>query len=118
MACAKVSTILFLRRIVGLTKTVKVALLLVGLVVIGWATVLFFYTIFMCQPISYYWDKSTAGGWCIESYKLQSQNIATGFLAVATDVAIFLIPLPSVWQLQIERKRKVDLTLVLTCGFV
>lgn len=69
----------------------------------------------MCLPLDYLWDKSIPGGKCI--------NIAAfyrwGSLPNAvSDLFMLVIPLPTVWKLQVERKVKIGLTVTFLTGSV
>lgn len=118
MACVKISILLFLNHLLGTTRAMRITLLAVGICCISWACVPFFYTIFFCNPVSYYWDKSIEGGWCIENDKYMTESIAVGVLSLVTDLIILAIPIPSVWNLQIKTKQKVAVTSILCVGGV
>ena len=62
-----------------------------------------FSVIFACVPISYYWDKSIAGGHCININYLGYGITGAGFL---TDLLIWLLPVPWLWSLQMKLPRK------------
>jgi len=87
-------------------------------------TVLFFVTgylscniitlIFGCTPITKYW-KSDEPGHCIDLVKADH---AYGSMNVVSDVLLFILPLPMVWQLQLSRKEKLGLCLVFMSGIL
>lgn len=116
MICAKLSIILFLRRVIGVRKAVRVALDIMAVAVVIWGLSNFFYTIFFCHPVAYYWDRTIPGGWCVDNdvYMIESKLIAS--FAVVMDVIILLIPMPTVWNLQIKTKRKVAISSILCVG--
>lgn len=116
MACVKVSILLFLDHLLGTTKQMRITLLVVGVCCVAWACVPFFYTIFFCSPISYYWDKSSGDGWCVDNDKYIVESIAVGVLSLVTDLVILAIPIPSVWGLKIKTKQKVAVTSILCVG--
>lgn len=66
-----------------------------------------------CRPFAYNWDRSIPGGHCID----ESAFYRFGSLPnIITDVAILVLPLPLVWNLQTSRNVKVGLTLTFMTG--
>lgn len=116
MACAKISIILFLRRLLGVTKTLRVTFDIMAVLVVCWAAVPFFYTIFFCNPVAYYWDKTIEGGSCVDNDKYMLESIIVGVLALVSDIIILIIPMPSIWRLQIKTKQKIAVTSILCVG--
>lgn len=116
MACAKVSILLFLRRIMGVSRAVRITLNVVAVGVICSAAALILYTIFSCWPISYFWDKSIEGGWCVQNYQLRTQLKLSASLGLLSDLIMLLIPMPTVWALNMGRQRKIAITIILCIG--
>jgi hypothetical protein len=87
-------------------------------VCVGWACVPFFYTIFFCRPVSYYWDKSIEGGWCIDNDLYIKESIAAGVLSLVTDLIILVFPMPTIWGLKLRLKKKIAVTAILCVGGV
>ncbi|KND87613.1 hypothetical protein TOPH_07738 [Tolypocladium ophioglossoides CBS 100239] len=118
MICAKLSIILFLRRVIGVRRAVRMALDFMAVAVVIWGLSNFFYTIFFCQPVAYYWDRTIPGGRCVGNhvYMIESKLIAS--IAVVMDFIILLIPMPTVWNLQIKTKRKIAISSILGVGVV
>lgn len=75
-------------------------------------------SIFSCKPVSYYWDKSREGGWCVNTDTYNNESLAMSVLGLASDLAILAITLPRVWRLQLKTKQKVAVTAVLGVGVV
>jgi hypothetical protein len=69
-------------------------------------------TIFQCTPVSRAYNKGIPGV-CIDNQKFWWAN--AGF-SVATDLLILLIPMPLIYQLQIQRIQKMALVLVFGLG--
>lgn len=116
MACVKVSICLFLKHLMGTTTRMVVTLYVVAACCVCWACVPFFYTIFFCDPVAYYWDKTIEGGWCVDNDLYIAESIAVGVLSLATDLIILIIPIPSVWSLKIKIKQKIAVTSILGVG--
>lgn len=72
-------------------------------------------TIFSCNPVAYYWDKSIRGGRCLNNMALW---LSTAAFRIATDLAILALPMPVVLSLQLPRKQKIGLILVFAVGGV
>jgi len=70
-------------------------------------------TIMSCYPIPYYWNKTIRGGHCQNTMALWS-SIAG--LRIATDLAIFALPMPGLASLQLPRKQRFLLMLVFAVG--
>lgn len=118
MMCVKLSIILFLKQLLGAKPRTRIVLNVVAVAVVCWACVPFFYTIFFCDPIAYYWDKTIEGGWCIENDKYMTESIVAGVLSLVSDLVILIIPVPSVWSLKIKLKQKFAITAILGVGAV
>lgn len=121
-----ISSVMYLLSILGY----RIALLLMYLRLFGvndrfryatW-TVLFFVTgylfsnlitlIFGCTPITKYWNIDEPGH-CIV---LVQADYAYGSMNVASDVLMFLLPLPMVWQLRLSPREKLGLVFVFMSG--
>ncbi|KJK76089.1 hypothetical protein H634G_08495 [Metarhizium anisopliae BRIP 53293] len=118
MIFAKLAIILFLRRVTGVNRTARAALDILAVLVVIWGASNFFYTTWFCKPVAYYWDRSIEGGWCVDNdlYMIESKIIAS--TAVAMDVAMLSIPIPTIWHLQIRLRQKIGITFILCIGVV
>ncbi|KAK9419298.1 putative G-protein coupled receptors family 1 profile domain-containing protein [Seiridium unicorne] len=74
-----------------------------------------FATAFGCEPIRGFWDATVSPRKCISHKALQIT--ATCFNA-AIDIAIFLLPQPTIWRLQMSRGRKIGLALMFSVGLL
>ena len=115
-ACVKLSIILFIRRVLGLTRPVILALKVVFVSVVIWGIFAVLYTTFMCHPVSFYWDRTIPGGWCIPNEQYESLNIFSAIVAAVADITILIIPTPTIWKLRIRRKQKIAVQIVLCVG--
>lgn len=118
MACAKISIIIFINRAVQLSRRVNAALFVVALSVYAYTGVVFFFTIFMCQPISFYWDKTKPNGTCVSNESYMIQNIATAIAALVTDLGILIIPMPTILSLKLEARKKAAVVGVFGVGIL
>ena len=60
----------------------------------------------ICQPISYFWDKSQ-NGHCGNQVALY---LAGGIFNLILDVTVVILPMPMLWGLQMAKKKKAALT--------
>ena len=69
--------------------------------------------IWECIPRQRIWNPAVPGT-CID---LSTLMITVGFFNTITDVVILLVPVKSVWNLQMTRKKKWGTVAVFTVGF-
>jgi hypothetical protein len=69
----------------------------------------------MCLPVAYFWDKAIPGGRCLPEQPVWFGN---GALNIATDLMILILPMPTFSKLQLAKKQKIGLMLVLALGGV
>ncbi len=86
-----------------------------ALAVIGcWCVSQLLITIFTCQPVSGFWDKSVQAR-CIPNLPFWYINAAGN---IATDIAIFVLPLPVIRGLKLARPQKLMLVGIFSLGFL
>ncbi|KAK0631528.1 hypothetical protein B0T14DRAFT_501866 [Immersiella caudata] len=71
-------------------------------------------SIFMCTPIQRGWDR-TLEGTCVEEQPYLFSNAAFNMTA---DVIVFLMPIPTLWSLQLPLRQRMILLGTFTCGSV
>lgn len=70
-------------------------------------------TLFLaCRPLSAYWDVNVPG----ECLKMITFTYFTNIFNLITDVFIFLLPVPIIWHLQLQTKKKLMLSLIFCLG--
>ncbi|MCJ1294429.1 hypothetical protein MMC34_005987 [Xylographa carneopallida] len=115
-ACAsntiKISILAFYLRIFPSRRFRNAAIIVGAFVVAGWIS-LIFSVVFSCHPVQYYWDKSISGGSCININTLSYGITGAGFI---TDLMVLLLPLPSLWKLQMQSPRKVAIIGIFILG--
>lgn len=86
-----------------------------GIVFVGAVGVTFTtLAIFMCTPIQRGWDKSVPGT-CVDE---QSYLFSNSAFNMATDVIVFVMPIPTLWSLQLPLRQRLVLMATFTCGAV
>ncbi|KAF1736535.1 hypothetical protein CRV24_002141 [Beauveria bassiana] len=117
-ACCKVAIILFLRRVVGFTRSINTTLVVVAVVSVLWAVAAILFSTFVCMPISFYWDKSSHNGHCMPKDHYLLGNIVFAVMNMVGDITILVIPLPTLWKSQMPNKQKIAITGVLSIGLI
>ncbi|KAI1123324.1 hypothetical protein F5Y10DRAFT_270188 [Nemania abortiva] len=79
-----------------------------------WSATELLLTIFQCIPIAAQWDRSL-GGTCINQVVYFR---AISALSTVHDLAMLILPLPVVWKLQLETRRKIALSGVFLVGSI
>lgn len=70
-------------------------------------------TCLICRPIMYSFDKTIPNGHC---GNLLSFENYTAILSVILDLIIVVLPMPMLWGLQLQRKKKIGLSIVFGMG--
>jgi hypothetical protein len=65
-----------------------------------------------CRPIEAFWDSSVTGK-CVD---LLTFTYFTNISNLITDIWIFLMPVPVIWHLQLQTKKKLLLCLIFCMG--
>jgi hypothetical protein len=84
------------------------------IVVGGWALSQVFVGIFMCNPVSGFWDSSIKST-CIPTTTQWYVNAAGNII---TDVVVFALPLPAIWSLNLPKPSKIVLLFIFSLGFL
>ncbi|KAM6514584.1 hypothetical protein FSOLCH5_008822 [Fusarium solani] len=90
-------------------KVYQAAIAIVG----SWALSQVLLGIFVCQPIHGFWDK-TVDAKCIPNQPQWYINAAGN---IATDVMVFLLPIPAIRSLRLPRTQKFILAGIFSLGF-
>jgi hypothetical protein len=108
----KFSILAMYRRVFTISRGFNRALIIVGLIVLGWMISVTIAQIFTCAPIEGAWDPMKAKH-CIDQKKFYYGNAISN---VITDVMLLAMPLPIVWKLNMSIKKKINVTLVFILG--
>lgn len=112
ISATKVSILLFYRRVFG---TNVIWYIVFGFTCAHWAEVTITW-LAGCRPIDYYWRQytdPTATGSCIDAPLFYFCN---GIIGLVIDVAILLVPIPTVWKLNMPTTKKVFVGGILLLG--
>lgn len=108
----RIALLLMYLRLFGASQPFKYATWAVVFFVTGYLSSNILTLFFGCTPISKYWRHNEPGH-CIV---LVQADYAYGSMNVVSDVLMFVLPLPMVWQLNLSRKEKFGLVLVFMGG--
>ena len=68
---------------------------------------------FECTPLTYTWNKSITGGHCFnQELWYQLGNVPN----VTADVAILVLPMPTIWTIKASRTRRAGIAIVCLMG--
>ncbi|KAI0013158.1 hypothetical protein F4779DRAFT_566026 [Xylariaceae sp. FL0662B] len=91
----------------------KTAAYIIGGFIIIWVITITFLFIFICVPVEKMWYPDLPGR-CIHQVATWIANAASTILS---DIAILVLPMPRIWQLQLRRAEKIGLTFAFGLGF-
>lgn len=78
-----------------------------------------FYNIFQCAPIKYFWLQfSGLPGKCLPAPQVQAIAIAYSATSAIADILFGVIPIFVLWNLQMNRKAKLVVGVLLSVGIV
>lgn len=107
----KLSLLFLYRRIFEHSRFLRLVYGVVGLIVV-WAIIMTFLSIFNCKPISAFW---TTKGTCLD---FRQFAIGYAIVNIITDFAVWLMPIPSVWKIQLPQAQKIALSLIFAIGLL
>ncbi|RMJ25340.1 integral membrane protein [Aspergillus sp. HF37] len=114
---AKISIIISLLRITILRVHVIILYCAMALaIVIG--LLFFFFTVFQCSPVDYFWNRRTETGSCIDVDILINIAYVYSAGAALTDFTIGLLPVFLIWNLKMNRRSKLAVVGILSIGCI
>ncbi|KAL8869306.1 MAG: hypothetical protein Q9174_004369, partial [Haloplaca sp. 1 TL-2023] len=108
----KCSVLLFYHRIFPIRKF-TVWNIAIGGVVAVWFIESILVQFFLCRPLAFNWDKTIQDGTCLDTIKT---SYATSVPDIVTNVAILILPIPWLWNLQMQKRRKVAIICIFLLG--
>ncbi|KAL9585101.1 MAG: hypothetical protein Q9212_001727 [Teloschistes hypoglaucus] len=112
-AALKFSVLFFYHRIFPI-RAFTLWNIAIGVIVVAWFIAVIVAQFLTCRPIAFYWDKSIPGGHCINSNHVA--YYITSPPDIITNIAILVLPIPWLWNLQMQFRRKVVLTFIFVLG--
>ncbi|RAK95953.1 uncharacterized protein BO80DRAFT_417794 [Aspergillus ibericus CBS 121593] len=108
----KSSILLLYIRIFGKVRHFRMTAYALGTFSVCWAIMVLLVIIFQCHPVEKAWAPATPGH-CINSWLF---FVIGSSMNCATDIAILVLPIPSVWRLHLSRMQRVSLVGIFLLG--
>ncbi|EFR05444.1 integral membrane protein [Nannizzia gypsea CBS 118893] len=110
----KLSILSFYHKVFGSKHSMRIAVYIESIITIALYLAGVLEPFLLCRPFSYTWDKSVNG---------TCGNATKAYLAVAVtnlivDLSIYLLPIPVLWKLQMNRTKRVALCSIFGVGLV
>jgi hypothetical protein len=71
-------------------------------------------TFLLCTPVEFNWDKTITTGTCNKGSNIAF--ILAGTTNLAIDVFVVLLPMPTIWRLQLPMDRKIGIMAMFSLG--
>ncbi|KAF3283691.1 hypothetical protein TWF173_000072 [Orbilia oligospora] len=115
VSLTKLSILLFYLRFCT-TKAFKISIYCTIAFLVAWTINWTFLVTFQCVPVEAYWRLPKSGDFCIP---LQNEmHLLHGSTNLVTDILVLLLPVPTVWSLQMPMRQKLTLIGVFTLGII
>ncbi|KAF2016402.1 hypothetical protein BU24DRAFT_200936 [Aaosphaeria arxii CBS 175.79] len=111
LVSVKLGILAFYYRVFAIPVFRKVVLATAAFV-IAWGIGITVTLLLVCRPLRAYWDASVAGT-CLH---LVTFTYFTNISNLITDIWIFLMPVPVIWHLQLQTKKKLLLSFIFSVG--
>lgn len=77
----------------------------------------FFFILFQCDPISYFWERVVKpGGSCGRSHAIVKVTYAHGAIIALGDWTLGILPMFIVWNMSLKRRTKISVAVLLAFG--
>ncbi|KAL2812247.1 hypothetical protein BDW59DRAFT_178657 [Aspergillus cavernicola] len=114
LSCTKISILLLYLRIFPVQWLARTAWATI-VVIVAWAIATILAGCLICRPFAFNWDTTIPGGKC--GNQVTSFTV-TGVFNLLTDVVVLLLPMPSLYKLQMATYKKITLITVFGLGLV
>lgn len=111
----RVAIVLLVLRIVSPVKRYRILVYVLLFIITVYHVAKAFAFLFGCVPIALNWNITIKGGHCIDRFKLA---VAFNALNVITDVLLWTLPIPVVWNLQMRIRHKIEVLSVFGVGLM
>lgn len=72
--------------------------------------------VFQCVPVQATWDKTIEPKKCFSNNALFGITMYQGVVMFLVDVAIIILPMPSIWTLQMPIRRRLSISALFALG--
>ena len=116
LAMVKLSILLFYARIFP-GRTFRRVLYAIGGMVLLWWTCCQFVIVFQCRPIPDFWKyREGPAGPGVNCIDVSSFFVGQAIPNIATDIVLLILPLPSIWRLQLPVSQRLSLVAIFAVG--
>ncbi|OOF93174.1 hypothetical protein ASPCADRAFT_398789 [Aspergillus carbonarius ITEM 5010] len=109
LASVKLSLLFLYRRVFKRSNFLRLVYAMMGLIVV-FGIVMTFMAIFNCTPVNAFWTRQ---GRC---FNFASFALGYAVVNIVTDLAIWLMPIPIIWKIQMPLQQKIALSLIFALG--
>ena len=109
----KVSILLFYSKIF-VTRSFQIAAYTVIAIVCIWCFQQVLAAVLICKPISLNWNFNQEG----HCGNIMANCLAGAAINVVTDLVILVLPMPTIWRLNVPLKSKLSLSFIFGLGFL
>jgi hypothetical protein len=113
LALVKASVLLFLLRLGSKSNLVKRLIWGTFWFNVALVVVIFVADVFQCKPVAFVYDFSIPGGKCFNQGVFY---VSTAVMTIVTDFLVLAIPILITHGLQMPRRRKIAVTVILSLG--
>jgi hypothetical protein len=78
--------------------------------------IFFFFTIFECRPVDYFWNRFQIQGKCLDTNILLGIAYMYSVCAALSDLTIGILPIFLMWKLQMNKRLKIAIAGILGIG--
>ncbi|KAK3389933.1 hypothetical protein B0H63DRAFT_446092 [Podospora didyma] len=80
------------------------------------STVYFFFAMFQCTPIHYFWNKNSGRGTCFTQTTLKNSGYVFGAFSITTNLTLAVLPMLIVARLKMRIRTRVGLSVMMALG--
>lgn len=114
LVLTKISVGLFLLRLTPSETYIRLIWVLIVLTILSWAGN-FLTVFFQCNPLSQIWGAITTGQ-CMPPANLKFAAFFNSSFSALTDLLFAMLPIPLLWNLQMDRRTKTAIVAILSLG--
>ena len=96
-------------------KTFRYCVFFTVFLTVGYCITNIVQNLLTCKPVAFNWDKTSPGGKCDSS---QAPFLASACINLGIDLIIFTLPIPMLYGLQMNLKKKIHLIVIFSLGFL
>jgi hypothetical protein len=96
-------------------KAFRWAVIIIFIINLVHGTIRLFLLFFACTPVAKFWNVLITSGHCINMTKY---SISAGYTNILFDLALVILPLPTVWNLHLPIRQKIAVSGIFMAGLV